>query len=35
MAPPGLVMAFGSRDQGELDVILGPIDASYRFARRL
>ena len=32
-APPTLVMVFGPRDAGELDVILGLIDASYRFAR--
>jgi len=32
-APPSLVMVFGPRDQGELEVILGLIDASYKFAR--
>ena len=35
MAPPSLVMAFGPRDQGELDVVLGLIDVSYKFARGL
>jgi hypothetical protein len=34
-APPSLVMVFGPRDQGELEVILGLIDASYTFARGL
>jgi hypothetical protein len=34
-APPSLVMVFGPRDQGELEVILGLIDASYKFARGL
>jgi len=31
--PPGLVMVYGPRDPGELDVILGLIDTSYRYAR--
>ena len=31
--PPTLVMIFGPRDEGELEVILKLIDASYRFAR--
>ncbi len=34
-APPSCVMVFGPRDQGELEVILGLIDASYKFARGL
>ena len=32
-APPTLVMVYGPRDEGELDVVLRLIDASYRFAR--
>ena len=31
--PPTLLLVFGPRDQKELDVILGLIDASYKFAR--
>ena len=31
--PPTLVMVYGPRDEGELKVILGLIDASYKFAR--
>jgi hypothetical protein len=34
-APPSCVMVFGPRDEGELEVILGLIDASYKFARGL
>ncbi len=32
-APPTLVMVYGPRDEGELDVVLRLIDASYKFAR--
>ncbi len=32
-APPTLVMVFGPRDEGEVEVVLRLIDASYRFAR--
>lgn len=32
-APPTLVMVYGPRDEGELDVIQTLIDASYKFAR--
>ncbi len=31
--PPGLAMVYGPRDPAELDVVLGLIDTSYRFAR--
>lgn len=31
--PPSLVMVFGPRDDEELDIVLGLIDASYRYAR--
>lgn len=31
--PPTLVLVFGPRDDAELDVIMGLIDASYQFAR--
>ncbi len=32
-APPTLVMVFGPRDAGEIEVILKLIDTSYKFAR--
>ncbi len=31
--PPTTVMVFGPRDDAELDIVLGLIDASYRYAR--
>ena len=32
-APPTRVMVFGPRDEGELEIVMKLIDASYRFAR--
>lgn len=31
--PPSLVLVFGPRDDAELDIVMGLIDASYRYAR--